>query len=151
MKDMKEKMGREIILICMVIAIFVAGLFYGQIQYEKGYQVGIQEGVRFGFNEGSLNPAREIENQIHNQGFERGFNSGLGQPQEEFLPEAYIILMNLSQDEVYKAQGINRTSLYVYQIISYHFKSPVDGSYNESLGAGWSAPEFVMIKKEENR
>lgn len=133
-----KKMSRETILIYMVIAFFVAGLFYGQIQYEKGHQAGIDEG--------SLNPTKEIENQIHNRGFELGWQSRAGQPSEELLAEDYIILVNLSQNEVYKAQGINQTSLYVYQIISYHFKSPVDGSYNESLGAGWSAPEFILIK-----
>lgn len=153
-----KKISRETILAYALIAFFIAGLFYGHVQFEKGLQdgreealrVGYESGYETGFQDGSLKPTKEVENQIYNRGFESGWESGWGQPTKEFLPEEeYIILVNLSQNEVYKEQGINKTSRYVYQIISYHLKSPIDGSYNEFLGAGWTAPEFVMIEKEE--
>lgn len=154
---MNKELKSVIALSLIAITILIASAFvYGQCQFEAGLQtgrhealrVGYESGYEAGFQDGQLEPAKEVESQIHNRGFEAGWKSGLGQPTEEFLPETYIILVNLSQDAVYKAQGVNRTSRYVYQIISYHLRSPVDGSFNESLGAGWSAPEFVMIRNE---
>lgn len=108
--------------IAMLVAVVVG---YGQYQLEKGRQeeqwealrVGYQSGYETGFQDGQLQPAKEVENRIHNQGFKAGWKSGSGQPTEEFLPEDYIILVNLSQNDVYEARGLNWTSRYAYQII----------------------------------
>lgn len=141
--------------IAILIALAVLSVMYGQYQFEKGFQegrlealrVGYQSGYDTGFQDGQLNPAKEIENQIHNRGFETGWQSGLGQPSDGFPDNEYVVLANVSENEVLKIKGSNKTSNCYNLLIENHIKD-IEGGYNESLGAGWNGPEFVTVCKD---
>lgn len=133
---MEKKERNLFIAVALILAI--AGVLNGLHEFERGRQVGIQEGM--------LSPAKEIENQIHNRGFELGWQSGLGQPTEILPDNEYIILVNLSKNNVFKAMGKNKTSSGYFLLVMNHVRAP-DGSYNEFAGAGWNGPEYIMVRK----
>lgn len=111
----------------------------------REYEIGFDQGYATGLRDGSQNPVREIENQIHNRGFELGWQSGSGQPTEILPDNEYIVLVNLSENDVFKAMGKNKTSSGYYLLVMNHIRAR-DGTYNESAGAGWNGPEYIMVR-----
>lgn len=57
-------------------------------------------------------------------------------------------MANISENDVLKAMGKNQTSEKgYYLLVMNHIQAP-DGSYNESAGAGWNGPEYIMVRNK---
>ncbi len=131
-------------ILFLVGVIFTFAIAIVHLQQEKE-EIRIAEASARaeGYKSGQLKPTTEVHNQI----FDKGWQSGLGQPTEILPDNEYVVLANISGEDMFaitKSKVMSREGYYL--LVLNHIRAP-DGSFNESAGAGWNGPQLIMVRK----